>query len=90
MYDAWFEKKYIVQEIESPIEAIQDEKEKIKYLKSLLYESINYAEEAKFYRNCCDGPHTRLDNEADEFVKTVKKEFTQRELEEAHKKLMKK
>lgn len=66
------------------------DKEYIKYLKSLLYETIEFIVAEKSLRGVWQGPDERLDRDADKLVEEIKSLFTQAEMEEALKALYKK
>lgn len=66
------------------------DKEYIKYLKSLLYETIEFIVAEKALRGVWQGPDERLDRDADKLVDEIKSLFTQAEMEEAMQALYKK
>ena len=59
------------------------DKEYIKYLKSLLYETIEFIVAEKALRGVWQGPDERLDRDADKLVDEIKSLFTPTEWEEA-------
>jgi hypothetical protein len=86
----FFEEKYIINEIASPVDEVQTAYVKIKQLQALLYETLEHIRSGVVARHALEGPHERLDREADELIAEINKQFTTEELEEANITLMEK
>lgn len=87
----FFEEKHILHEINSrdgtTLDSflLEEANLKIKHLKALLYETLEYIRSEKTFRQIWVGPDARQDREADELLKEIKSQFTENEMEEAKK-----
>lgn len=90
-YSGRFEEKYIIREISdirdpgnphdgSTLDSflLEEADNKIKYLKELLYETVEYIRSERVLRNTWEGPNARLDCEADELIEKILHEVSSR------------
>ena len=102
-YSERFEEKYIIREIadirdpDNPHDGstldsflLEEASNKIKHLKNLLYECVEYVRAEKALRNTWEGKHARLDKTSDSLIQEIMKQFTPDEEKQAHQQLMKK
>lgn len=87
----FFEEKYILREINlrdgTSLDGflLEEANLKIKHLKALLFETLEYIRSEKTFRQIWVGPDARQDREADNLLKEIKSQFTEDEMEEANK-----
>lgn len=92
----YFQEKYIMHQINvhegSTLDSflLEEASDKIKHLKNLLYECVEYVRAEKALRNTWEGENVRLDKTSDSLMQEIMQQFTPDEERLAHQHLMKK